>query len=104
MVTAIYSLAKVHGAELWLLFWFVCIIAYLSICFSVKVNRTKNGITTTLIGLLIAEFVTDITWALIYYRNSGFIDFGVGAVYGLYMWIPMLVITSIIVSVKNKRG
>ena len=33
MVTAIYSLSQVHGAELWLLFWLVSLVAYLILCF-----------------------------------------------------------------------
>ena len=42
MVTAIYSLSQVHGAELWLLFWLVCLVAYLILCFAIKSNRTKK--------------------------------------------------------------
>ena len=44
MVTAIYSLSQVHGAELWLLFWFFCVAVYLSVSLLFKHNRTKKGI------------------------------------------------------------
>ena len=102
MVTAIYSLTYVHGAELWLLFWFLCVLGYVGICLMLKPNRTKNGIKTTMIGLLIAEVVIDLAWAIIYYHNGTYLNYGVGAVYGLFLWIPVLVITSIIVSARNK--
>ena len=103
MITAIYSLSYVHGAEIWLLFWFVCLIVYLGICWAIKCNRTKEGSKTTLIGLLIAEVVIDLIWAIIYYHNSGYINYGVGAVYGIFMWIPLLMITATIVTLKNRK-
>lgn len=103
MVTAIYSLSHVHGAELWLLFWFVCVIVYLSICLMIKQNRTNRGIKTMLIGLLAAEVIIDFVWAIIYYRNGTYINYGIGAVYGLFLWIPALVITSIIVTARNRK-
>ena len=104
MVTAIYSLSQVHGAELWLLFWFICLIAYLILCFAIKCNRTKQGRKNVFIGLLVAEVVVDLTWAIIYYRNGVYINYGIGAVYGMLIWIPALIITAIIVSYKNRTN
>ena len=104
MVTAIYSLSQVHGAELWLLFWFICLIAYLILCFAIKCNRTKQGRKNVFIGLLVAEVVVDFIWAIIYYRNGEYINSGIGAVYGMFMWVPALIITAIIVSNKNKMN
>lgn len=102
MVTAICSLSNVHGAEIWLLFGIACVLAYLGICFMVKINRTKKGIQATLIGLLIGEIVIDFVWSLIYYHRGVYINYGVGAVYGLLMWIPILTATCIIVTIRNK--
>ena len=102
MVTAIYSLSQVHGAELWLLFWLVCLVAYLILCFAIKCNRTKQGRKRVFIGLLVVEVVVDLIWAIIYYRNGVYINYGIGAVYGMFIWIPALIITAIIVSNKNK--
>ena len=104
MVTAIYSLSQVHGAELWLLFWFICLIAYLILCFAIKCNRTKQGRKNVFIGLLVAEVVVDLIWAIVYYRNGVYINYGIGAVYGMFMWVPALIITAIIVSNKNKMN
>ena len=103
MVTAIYSLSQVHGAELRLLFWFICMIANLILCFANKCNRTKQGRKNVFIGLLIAEVVVDLIWAIIYYHNGVYVNYGIGAVYGMFIWIPALIITAIIVSNKNKH-
>ena len=65
MVTAIYSLSQVHGAELWLLFWFMCLVAYLILCFVIKCNRTTQGRKNVFIGLLVAEVAVDFIWAII---------------------------------------
>ena len=104
MVTAIYSLSQVHGAELWLLFWLVCLVAYLILCFAIKSNRTKKGRKNVFIGLLVAEVAVDFIWAIIYYRNGAYINYGIEAVYGMFIWIPALIITAIIVSYKNRTN
>ena len=103
MVTAIYSLTFVHGAELWLLFWGICVIIYLAIGLLIKQNRTQKGIKNMLFGLLIAEVITDLIWVIIYYHNGTYMNYGIGAVYGLLLWIPILVVTLIIVTIKNSK-
>ena len=102
MVTAIYSLAFVHGAELWLLFWLVCVIVYMGLCFMMKPNRTKSGMKTVLTGLLVAEVVIDLIWAAIYYHNGTYLNYGIGAVYGLLLWVPILLITWAAVTAMNR--
>lgn len=104
MVTAVYSLSQVHGAELWLLFWFVCTVIYAGVSFSVKHNRTKKGMENVMTGLLIAEAVIDIIWAVIYYRNGTYLNYGIGAVYGVLLWIPVLAVTFVIVTAKNREA
>ncbi len=101
MVTAIYSLSQVHGAELWLLFWLICVVVYLGISFLIKHNRTKKGVKNVLIGLLIAEVIIDLTWAITYYHNGTYLNYGIGGVYGLLLWIPILVVTLVIITAKN---
>ena len=57
-----------------------------------------------MIGLLIAEVFTDLIWAIIYYHNGTYINYGIGAVYGLLLWIPVLVVTLILVTIKNGKN
>ena len=104
MITAIYSLTQVQGAELWLLFWLVSIVIYLGISFLIKHNRTKKGVKNVLIGLLIAEVIIDLMWAIIYYRNGTYLNYGIGAVYGLLLWVPILGVTLGIITAKNKKA
>lgn len=103
MVTAIYSLSQVHGAELWLLFWLVCVVLYLGISLLIRSNRTKNGIKNLFLGLLIAEVTIDLIWAIIYYHNGNYFNYGIGAVYGVLLWVPILTVTLIFVTIKNRR-
>lgn len=86
------------------MFWGICVLVYLGIAILLKKNRTKQGIRNMLIGLLIAEVFTDLIWAIIYYHNGTYINYGIGAVYGLLLWIPALMITLIIVTIKNGRN
>lgn len=103
MITAIFTLSQVHGAELWLLFWCISLVAYIGIGYKLKVNHTKQGIKNVLIGLLIAEVSNDLVWAIAYYFNDILLDYGVGLTYGLYLWVALLVITLIFATIKNKR-
>ena len=104
MITAIYSLSQVHGAELWLVFWLVLVAAYLGISFLIRYNRTKKGIKNVFIGLLVAEVIIDLAWAIIYYHNGTYLNYGIGAIYGLLLWVPVLVVTSVIVTAKNRKA
>lgn len=100
MITAIFTLSQVRGAELWLLFWFFPLVAYIGIGYMLKSNHTKQGIKNLLIGLLITEVVNDLVWSIIYYINDTLLEYGVGLTYGLYLWFSLLVITLIIVTIK----
>lgn len=103
MITAIYSLSRVHGAEIWLLFWLACVAVYLGISLLIKRNRTKKGIKNVLLGLLLAEVIIDLIWAMIYYRNGTYLNYGIGAVYGLLLWVPVLAAAFGIVTAQNTR-
>lgn len=104
MVTAIYSLSQVRGAELWLLFWIACVVVYLGISFLIKHNRTPKGVKNVMIGLLVAEVFIDLLWAIIYYHNRSYINYGIGAVYGLFLWVPILALTLVIITAKNRKA
>ena len=103
MITAIFTLSQVRGAELWLLFWCISLVAYIGIGYRLKANHTKPGFKNLLIGLQIAEVANDLAWSIAYYFNDTLLDYGIGLVYGLYLWVPLLVITLLIVTIKNKR-
>ena len=104
MVTAIYSISKVHGAELWLLFWLVCVVIYFGVSMLLKKNRSKQGVKNVVMGLLIAEVVIDLVWAIIYYHNGTYLNYGIGAVYGVLLWIPILLVTLVVVTAKNRKA
>lgn len=103
MITAIYSLGGVHGAEIWLVFWILCAAAYFGICAIFKANRGKLGMKEVLLWGLIAEFAVDLIWALVYYHNISYINYGIGAVYGLIIWPVFLVAAGILATLKNKK-
>lgn len=103
MITAIYSVGGVHGAEIWVLFWVLCAAAYFGICAMFKTNRSKSGMKEVLFWGLIAEFAVDLIWAIVYYWNFSYVNYGIGAIYGLIIWPIFLAAAGIIATVKNKR-
>ena len=66
-------------------------------------NRTKAGVKAVFIGLMAAELIIDFVWAAIYYPNGSYINYGIGAIYGLFMWIPVLTAACIFVTFRNRR-
>lgn len=104
MITAIISLAYVHGAELWLVGWLACAWVYFIVLLLPRINRSRVGIKNVLFWFLAAEFVTDLTWALIYYDNTGYLNYGVGAVYGLILWPVVLLVGGIAATLQNRRN
>lgn len=104
MITAIFSIGQVYGAELWLLYWAVCALLYAGGCLCLRRNRTGRGFRNVLLGLLIAGAAVDAAWALIYYRGGEYVNYGIGAAGGLLIWIPVLLITGGVVSEVNRRN
>ena len=56
------------------------------------------------IGLLVAEVIIDLAWAIIYYHNGTYLNYGIGAVYGLLLWVPVLAVTLAIIAAKNRKA
>lgn len=102
MITAIGSILQVRGGELWLLFWAAGAVLYLGVCFLFRQNRTKRGAKVCLLGLLAAETAVDLVGASLYDRNGVYRNYGIGAVYGLLLWIPLLA-AAVTATVKNGR-
>lgn len=103
MITAIGSILQVRGGELWLLFWAAGAVLHLGVCFLFRQNRTKRGVKACLLGLLAAEAAVDLIWAFLYDRNGVYRNYGVGAIYGLLLWIPLLAAAAVAATVKNGR-
>ncbi len=102
MISAIISLGQVQGAELWLVGWIVCVAVYFAILIPLRQNRGKAK--NVLFWFLIAELLTDLCWALVYYENSVYLNYGIGAVYGLLLWPVALIIAGAIATMQNKQG
>ena len=66
-------------------------------------NRAKAGVKAVFIGLMAAELIIDFVWAAIYYHNGSYINYGIGAIYGLFMWIPVLTAACIFVTFRNRK-
>jgi hypothetical protein len=104
MITAIISKAYVNGAEIWLIGWFACTLLFFAILLLLKKNRTKESIKNLFLCLLSAEIIVDLAWALIFYNKSGYVNHGIGSVYGLLLWPVALAASGIIATKLNKKA
>jgi hypothetical protein len=104
MITAIISMSFVTGAKMWLIGWLVCTLIYFVVLLLKRSNRTKNGIKNILLTFLLAGFLVDLVWALIYYNKSGYVNHGIGAVYVLLLWPAALAISGFAASMLNRKA
>lgn len=103
MVTAIYSLDKVNGAEVMIFGWVVCAVIYVIGCFLPKGNRSWQGCREIFWYLLASEIVTDIIWTILYYEDGHYINHGLGSIYGVLIWPMILLAAGIFVTMQNKE-
>ena len=66
-----------------------------------KANR--QNVKNILFWFMVAELLTDLVWILLYYNNSEYVNYGIGAVYGLLLWPVALGTAGVIVSCQNKK-
>lgn len=104
MITAVISSSFVTGTKMWIIGWLVCTLVYFIVLLLPRSNRTKNGIKNILLTFLIAGFLVDLVWALIYYDKSGYVNHGIGAIYVLLLWPAALVASGIAASVLNRKS
>ena len=77
MLTALYSVGSVAGADLWMKVVLLTSLAYFLICFSFRRSRSGRGVLTVLMGWLLTELLCDMVWLAWFwpggaYRNGGF--------------------------------
>ena len=103
MITAIVSIGQVYGAEYWLAGWLLCAALYFVFLLIQEVNRTRTGAIHVVVWFLISEALTDLIWAVVYYGNPGYINYGIAAVYGLLLWPVLLLAAGAIASAQNRK-
>jgi hypothetical protein len=103
MVTAIYSLDKINGAEIMLLGWVICGIIYLLFCLLMRENRSRQGLRNVLWYLLVSEIVTDVIWAILYYEDGSYVNYGLGSIYGVLIWPIILLTAGTFVTIQNRE-
>ena len=103
MLTAIYSLEHVYGADVWVAFISVCAVLYLGGCSFFHRNRRKRGIRTVLLGLLAAEVICDGVWAVCYYPGGEYCNYGIGSAYGLLLWPGLLCLAGFTATMINAK-
>lgn len=100
MFTALYSMDKVYGVDVWLGFVLICAGLYLALCCLFRRNRTKKGFLKVMLGLLISDFICDAVWMAAFYSGGEYHDYGLGGSYMvLLIWPSLLMLAGICVTV-----
>lgn len=104
MVTAVYSLGRVNGAEVWLTGWLICAAAFFLAGFLRKENRNVREFNRRLTGLLVVSNVADLVWFPFYYPNGEYANPGIAGAYMLLLWPVLLIAAEFAVRFWRKRG
>ena len=100
MVTALIARGYAQGADSCIVGWLICATLYMITCFAFQCNR-KNP-QSVILAFLLAEFIVDIIWAVVYFGPNGYINHGIGAVLWLVLWPISLFLAGLIPTVGNK--
>ena len=102
MITAFYSLGNVVGAELMVAGVIVCAVLYLIIGLLFPANRTKRGRRTLLLALVCAEVICDGLWFALYFPGGHYHNYGIGGVFGAFLWPLLLLIAGGVAAAVNR--
>lgn len=91
MLTALYSVGRVHGAEVWLAGWWICAAVFCLIGFLRKEHRNGRELKRRLTALLFAGAAADLIWFPFYYPDGAYANPGIAGAYLLLLW-PVLLI------------
>lgn len=101
MAVAVLAFGQAGGGLPWLAGWLLCAAAYFAVLW--RGAKGATGKKNMLFWFLAAEVLTDMVWTLIYCGNPGFLSAGVGLVYGLGLWLVVLVAAGIVAAAQNKK-
>lgn len=86
MLTAVYALGRIVGAELMLAGWSVCAIVYLACGLYRRRGQGRRGRKLLLLGLLAAEALVDLFCALVFFPGGEYCNWGVGGAAVVLLW------------------
>lgn len=101
MVTAVYSLGQVVGADLWLGGYLVCALLYVAVCLLFRFNRCKKGLLAVALAFLLAEIVCDGIWYATFYPNGTYENPSLAGAGALLVWPALLCLAGAAVSMFN---
>ena len=86
MLTALYSVGSVAGADLWMKVVLLTSLAYFLICFSFRRSRSGRGVLTVLMGWLLTELLCDMVWLAWFWPGGAYRNGGLGSAVALLLW------------------
>ena len=78
MLTALYSVGSVVGADLWMKGVLLTSLAYFLICFSFRRSRSGRGVLAVLMGWLLTELLCDVVWLAEFWPGGMYHNGGLG--------------------------
>lgn len=102
MITMLISLGYVTGADVGLLGWVLCAVAYFALCMVFAPNRTKPGFHRIWDYFLVTELLVDLAWCMMYYFPDGYRNYGLGGILGVALWPAALLIVGLVATSKNQ--
>ena len=103
MLTAVYSLGHVNGAEVWLAGWWICAAVFFLIGFLRRENRNVAEFSRRLNGLLFSGAVVDLVWFFYFYPDGSYANPGIAGAYVLLLWPVILVLTALALRLLRKH-
>lgn len=90
MLTALYSVGSVVGADLWMKGVLLTSLAYFLICVSFRRSRSGRGVLAVLMGWLLTELLCDVVWLAEFWPGGMYHNGGLESAVVLLFWPVLL--------------
>ena len=90
MLTVLYSVGSVVGADLWMKGVLLTSLAYFLICFSFRRSRSGRGVLAVLMGWLLTELLCDVVWLAEFWPGGMYHNGGLESAVVLLLWPVLL--------------
>ncbi|MBS6532972.1 MAG: hypothetical protein KH338_04975 [Oscillospiraceae bacterium] len=90
MLTALYSVGSVVGADLWMKGVLLTSLAYFLICVSFRRSRSGRGVLAVLMGWLLTELLCDVVWLAEFWPGGMYHNGGLESAVVLLLWPVLL--------------
>ena len=103
VVTGIYAIGRIYGAELILIIFGICLLLCVGIGMLFRCNRSMQGFKRFLLLIGVTACCCDGLMFLILFPGGEYQNYGIGGAYAVFLYPAALCVAAVIVTAWNQE-